>query len=305
MSMSPNVTMQQKRGLKANLPASAPAGQLLITTDTNELFVGTGTGIEQVGGGMVEHAVNYVLFNDGPNVYSNGWPGAIDHKGREGWYFTNQTTGDKINWYYYDPTQLTTTVANFKNAYAIITLDTNHIPFFGVYTQPTGTGDGASWFKSKRVYATTTTTAIPGTKYLIHFGTDPNVYPEIPRIVLSETGAQSVGAFAGTETVYLLALNTDSSVSAGNYKFVAHQLGFKTDAVNREFNLKVNLQQTITFTQSSASTNWTINHNLGKYPSVTLVDNTGAQIEGLITYNDANKITCEFSPAVSGKAYLN
>jgi hypothetical protein len=42
------ITLQLKRGLKANLPASAPAGAPLLTLDTNELFVGTGSGIKKV-----------------------------------------------------------------------------------------------------------------------------------------------------------------------------------------------------------------------------------------------------------------
>jgi hypothetical protein len=39
-----------KRGLKADLPASANAGEPLFTTDTNELFVGTGSGIVPIVG---------------------------------------------------------------------------------------------------------------------------------------------------------------------------------------------------------------------------------------------------------------
>ena len=36
-------TIQIKRGLKANLPATAAAGELLVTTDTHEITIGTGT----------------------------------------------------------------------------------------------------------------------------------------------------------------------------------------------------------------------------------------------------------------------
>src|SRR6266404_2252557 len=39
-----------RRGLKANLPASAPEGEAFLTTDTHELFVGTGTGIQEIAG---------------------------------------------------------------------------------------------------------------------------------------------------------------------------------------------------------------------------------------------------------------
>lgn len=42
------VTIQVKRGLKANLPTTAAVGELLLATDTNELFKGTGTAVEAI-----------------------------------------------------------------------------------------------------------------------------------------------------------------------------------------------------------------------------------------------------------------
>jgi hypothetical protein len=39
--------IQHKRGLKANLPTSAPAGEEYFCTDTHETFFGTGTGMVQ------------------------------------------------------------------------------------------------------------------------------------------------------------------------------------------------------------------------------------------------------------------
>ena len=56
---------------------------------------------------------------------------------------------------------------------------------------------------------------------------------------------------------------------------------------------------------SVAASTWVINHNLGKYPSVSTVDSDGSIINGAVTYNDANKITVVFTSATSGKAYLN
>lgn len=38
-------TIQLKRGLKANLPATAAAGEILITTDTHEISIGTGSAL--------------------------------------------------------------------------------------------------------------------------------------------------------------------------------------------------------------------------------------------------------------------
>lgn len=58
-------------------------------------------------------------------------------------------------------------------------------------------------------------------------------------------------------------------------------------------------------TQSSVSTTWSITHNLGKKPSVTIVDSGDTTVIGDVTYNDNNSLTVTFSSAFSGKAYLN
>lgn len=58
-------------------------------------------------------------------------------------------------------------------------------------------------------------------------------------------------------------------------------------------------------TQAVASTTWTINHNLGKYPSVTIVDTSGREWFGDVEYNSVNQCTATFSAAFGGKAYCN
>jgi hypothetical protein len=51
MSLTIQGEVQVARGLKANLPSVGAAGELFFCTDTNQLFVGTGTGMVVVGGG--------------------------------------------------------------------------------------------------------------------------------------------------------------------------------------------------------------------------------------------------------------
>ena len=63
-------------------------------------------------------------------------------------------------------------------------------------------------------------------------------------------------------------------------------------------------------TQSSASTTWTINHNLGKFPSVSIKFSTGADFNntgalGGVTYTNENTLTINLAAAESGVAYLN
>lgn len=58
-------------------------------------------------------------------------------------------------------------------------------------------------------------------------------------------------------------------------------------------------------TQSSPSATWTVIHNLGRYPSVTVVDTTKSTMDAVVTYLDGNSLVVTLSPAASGYAYLN
>jgi len=57
--------------------------------------------------------------------------------------------------------------------------------------------------------------------------------------------------------------------------------------------------------QGSASSLWTINHNLGFYPNVSVVDSAGTNIEGEVTYVDGDNITILFTASFGGEAYLS
>jgi len=63
--------------------------------------------------------------------------------------------------------------------------------------------------------------------------------------------------------------------------------------------------KTFEFDQGQPATLWTIQHNLNKFPSVSVVNNNNVVINGEITYIDNNNLTCTFSAGFSGKAYLN
>jgi len=50
---------------------------------------------------------------------------------------------------------------------------------------------------------------------------------------------------------------------------------------------------------------WEIPHNLGKFPSITVIDTGNTVVQGEYTYINNNSVTLEFSAAFGGKAYLN
>lgn len=87
------------------------------------------------------------------------------------------------------------------------------------------------------------------------------------------------------------------------------------DLVNGTFNnglvtalgVKQYVQQKDSYThiQGEASDVWMIEHNMGRYPSVTVVDSAGSAVFGDVTYANENQLTVTFSVAFSGKAYLN
>ena len=62
---------------------------------------------------------------------------------------------------------------------------------------------------------------------------------------------------------------------------------------------------TFVFDQASAEQEWIIEHNLNRYPSVTVVDSAGSVCVGEVTYLDENTVKCIFSAPFSGVAYLN
>jgi hypothetical protein len=58
-------------------------------------------------------------------------------------------------------------------------------------------------------------------------------------------------------------------------------------------------------TQSSASADWEVEHNLGKKPSVTVIDSGGDLVLVTPTYVNDNTLTLHFSAPFSGVAYCN
>ena len=63
--------------------------------------------------------------------------------------------------------------------------------------------------------------------------------------------------------------------------------------------------KTYVFTQSFATTEWNIVHNLNKYPSVVVVDSDLNQVIADVKYIDLNTIKVKFSQSFTGKVFLN
>jgi hypothetical protein len=60
-----------------------------------------------------------------------------------------------------------------------------------------------------------------------------------------------------------------------------------------------------THNQNSVSDTWSVTHNLGKKPSVTVVDSADTVLYGAVLYTNNNSLTITLSAPTSGKAYMN
>ena len=63
--------------------------------------------------------------------------------------------------------------------------------------------------------------------------------------------------------------------------------------------------KTFIFDQGVPAATWNITHNLGKFPSVSVVDTANTAGFGAVSYTNDNQLTITFSGAFAGKAYLN
>jgi hypothetical protein len=131
-----------------------------------------------------------------------------------------------------------------------------------------------------------------------HYYTLVNFYLE-----LGATGVDSVRAL-DTEFIDM----TPTTPQTGNVEITA-SLSATGTPDNTKFlrgdNVWARANETYTFVQAGASATWTVQHNLDKFPSVTMVLSTGQKGYGDIVYIDENNLTITFASAESGKAYMN
>jgi len=62
---------------------------------------------------------------------------------------------------------------------------------------------------------------------------------------------------------------------------------------------------TFVHNQMVPSAIWTISHNLGGFPAITVVDSSGRQVEGSVEYVDLNTLVVTFEGSFAGQAYMS
>ncbi len=152
-----------------------------------------------------------------------------------GWYYRN-STGGKINWYFYagSGNYTETNLGNLRSMWAVVNL-VNGYCYLTAYTKPDGVGD-ASWYKSRLTWDDDSGQLLqnkPDGKYLIYVGEEEDlasVRPDIlptNRIPLPVSSFSTVGQANDDEDIWLLALSTSSGFAEGHNEFIVEEVGYQ------------------------------------------------------------------------------
>ena len=59
------------------------------------------------------------------------------------------------------------------------------------------------------------------------------------------------------------------------------------------------------YDENTATNPWVVTHNLSKFPSVTVVNRNGVEVQAKVTHDSNNQVTITFAGDTAGKAYFN
>jgi hypothetical protein len=180
------------------------------------------------------------VYENNAQVYADGKAPEADVALRDGWYFKNTVAGQKINWYFYDGlNQPSITLGNFS-AYAVMTFDTVKAPILAVYTMPTGTNDVIPGFAHSRIaYSSMSPSPVVGKKYLVYFGQNPAIHPELPRIQLAKSTSSSIGEQLPSESVLTASFGSNSADAVNTAQFMVESLGVNSPSFKFEVELRI------------------------------------------------------------------
>lgn len=140
-----------------------------------------------------------------------------DPNDRGGWLFKKTVEGtSKFNCYFFAPTiGESMTVGHLSSLSAVVSIDhlTNNasLPFFAIYTQPTGSGDAGYWYHSKIVGSLSVSNHISlGEKIQMYLGDYPSVNYGFRKIQCLKT---ITGDGGSNEPIIAISIHSDSGAA--------------------------------------------------------------------------------------------
>ena len=168
-----------------------------------------------------------------------------DDNGREGWALNKLVAGtNKFNWYFYGAGNTLTTMGDLKSISCILSVDaytaSNSLPFFIVYSKPTGVGD-ASWYKSSITYQLSAGEKIHlGEEIQAWSGVKPTKQSDRRMVEFNAVSTNTLGVDTSIEELYSIAIHSDSGSAVGT-KMLVKQVGFDLYTGENKIERRINL----------------------------------------------------------------
>jgi hypothetical protein len=163
--------------------------------------------------------------------------------GYQGWYFQNQTSGLKVNWYM--PPATSMTVGDLKALYFNIfnasTTSNDNTPFITIYTKPTGSGDYRPWYHSKRTYIFNQSwIPVANTQYtgFLNNGVllNPPVYAStLVPLVVSTVAPFPTGNYADSEQILFFSFGSNSASAINSVEFILSSVNIVRSSGTQSF----------------------------------------------------------------------
>ena len=180
------------------------------------------------------------VYENNSMVFGSAKAPEADVNLRDGWYFKNAVAGEKIHWYFYDGMNQPSVSLGDFSAFAVMTFDSVKAPIMAAYTLPQGDGqDSESWYRSKKTFSQMSVTPVVGKKYLVFFGQNPAIHPELPRIELLPSASNTVGPLNSSEPVYLASFGSNSSDLVNSAQFMVESVGVNSPSFKDEVELRI------------------------------------------------------------------
>tara|TARA_R110002153_G_scaffold151951_1_gene303459 strand:+ start:109 stop:729 length:621 start_codon:yes stop_codon:yes gene_type:complete len=183
------------------------------------------------------------LNGSGPSVYADSMPPPIDDPdGRAGWLFQKSSGAEKFNYYCYSQGSKAITLGHLRSVHFSGAVDNYvsgaSVPFFVVYTKPTGVGDAGLWYHSKVAYAISNVADIQlGELCYFYGGEKPTDITSSYRHIFLNNIVIEGDALPAEEILYM-SVHSDSG-AADTTRILISDMGFETNNGNIKRNIKL------------------------------------------------------------------
>ena len=191
------------------------------------------------------HAVSVSINFDSPEaiqIAADGSPPTANPTDSGlGWYYKNQAGNpvNKINWYFASNLGMTMNDISYISIRVKVynTVAVNSFPFLTIYT--TGTANG--WYQSRFSFllknADIQNTSDGDTILMYHEMNPLSQDKDVPHYELEQDSFSSVGPLLGNESIFLIALSTDSSAATDNVEIAVDKFTYSIGDNVSVFNL--------------------------------------------------------------------